>query len=76
MILSGSIRENLSYGRHEIPASDSELEKIATRAHVSEFIERFPKDGKPRLASVASNSQVGKNNASPSPEHSYETLKS
>ena len=41
VLFSGSIRENLAYGRHEIPASDSELEKIASRAHVSEFIERF-----------------------------------
>lgn len=41
VLFSGTIRENLAYGRHEIPASDSELEKIASRAHVSEFIERF-----------------------------------
>ena len=41
VLFSGSIRENLAYGRHDKPATEAELESIATRAHVSEFIERF-----------------------------------
>ena len=41
VLFSGSIRENLAYGRHDKPATKAELESIATRAHVSEFIERF-----------------------------------
>ena len=41
VLFSGTIRENLAYGRHERPATEGELKSIANRAHVSEFIERF-----------------------------------
>ena len=56
-LFSGTIRENLSYGKHD--ATDQEIAKIAEAAHVDHFIRSLPHGYETILSEDAENISAG-----------------
>ena len=63
-LFSGSVRENIAFGRPE--ASEEEIEAAVAAVGASEFVAALPRESAPRSASAACSSRPGSASSSPS----------